>query len=158
MSLPLPPPLNPNVQIYHVGSPVQSSHASKRLKTDMPQPMQDKGKVDATPSSPSDYSSKSMSSHKHLKDYCSHVINEIHPQGSNQPQATSGKSKGDICEKRKIVLPEWQVWLLDYVFLLFELMKTVLLVFRMFGQQALFWCFVDNVDIYIFFGYDINYL
>jgi hypothetical protein len=42
-------------------------------------------------------------------------------------------------------------------------MKTVLVVFRMFGQQALFWYFVDNmdnvddVDIYIFFGYDINY-
>jgi hypothetical protein len=35
-SLPTPPPVNPNVQISHVDSPVQYSHASKRLKTDIP--------------------------------------------------------------------------------------------------------------------------
>jgi hypothetical protein len=44
ISLPLQPPFNPNVHIVHVVSPVQSSHASKRLKTDIPQPLQDKGK------------------------------------------------------------------------------------------------------------------
>jgi hypothetical protein len=44
VSLPLPPPINPNVQISHVVSPVQSSHSNKRLKIDIPQPMQDKGK------------------------------------------------------------------------------------------------------------------
>jgi hypothetical protein len=43
-------------------------------------------------------------------------------------------------------------------------MNTLLLVFRILGQQALFWYFVnhmdnmDDVDIYVFFGYDINYL
>jgi hypothetical protein len=102
MSFPFPPPVNPNVHISHVVSPVQSSHASKRLKTDIPQPVQDKGKAVASPSSPSDDSSKSVSSCMHLKDDCSHVINEIQPQGSNQPRATSEKSKGNNSEKRKI--------------------------------------------------------
>jgi hypothetical protein len=31
-SLPTPPPVNPNVQIAPLHSPVQSSHASKRIK------------------------------------------------------------------------------------------------------------------------------
>jgi hypothetical protein len=56
MSLPLPPLVNPNVQFSHVDSPIQSSHASKRLKTNVPH-VQDKGKVVASPSSPSDDSS-----------------------------------------------------------------------------------------------------
>jgi hypothetical protein len=38
-----------------------------------------------------------------MKDDCSHVISEIQPQGSNQPKGTSGKSKGEINDKRKIV-------------------------------------------------------
>jgi hypothetical protein len=50
---PPPPPINPNAQISHVVSPVQSSHASKRLKTDIPQPVLDNGKEVASPSSPS---------------------------------------------------------------------------------------------------------
>jgi hypothetical protein len=65
--------------------------------------MQDKGKFVASPSYPSNDSSKSMSSHMHLKDDCSHVISEIQPQGSNQPRATSVKSKGNSSDKRKIV-------------------------------------------------------
>ena len=101
MSLPLPPPVNPNVQISHVDSPVQSSHASKRLKTDVPHE-QYKGKAVASPSSPSNDSSKSVSSLMHLQDDFSHVINEIQPQGSNQPRTISGKSKGDNSDKRKI--------------------------------------------------------
>jgi hypothetical protein len=84
MSFPLPPPVNPNVHISRDDSPFQSSHASKRLKTNVPH-VQDKGKAVASPSSPSDDSSKSVSSRKHLKDECSHVISEIQPQGSNQP-------------------------------------------------------------------------
>jgi hypothetical protein len=52
VSLPLPPPINPNVQIAHVVSPIQSSHASERLKIDIPQPVQDKGKSTTSPSSP----------------------------------------------------------------------------------------------------------
>jgi hypothetical protein len=58
MSFPLPPPINPNVQISCAISLVHSSHASKRLKTDIPQPVQDRGKEFASPSSPSDDSSK----------------------------------------------------------------------------------------------------
>jgi hypothetical protein len=49
MSFPLPPPVNPNAQISHVVSPIQSSHANKRLKTDIPQLVQDKGKAVASP-------------------------------------------------------------------------------------------------------------
>jgi hypothetical protein len=101
-SLPPPPLVNPSVQISLVHSPVQSSHASKRIKIDVPR-VQDKGKVDVSPSSPSNDSSNSVSSRMHLKDDCSHVISEIQPQGSNQPKVTSGKSKGDSSHKRKIV-------------------------------------------------------
>jgi hypothetical protein len=64
--------------------------------------MQDKGKTIASPSSPSDDSSKCVSSRMNLKDECSHVISEIQPQVSNQPRATFGKSKGDNNEKEKI--------------------------------------------------------
>ena len=101
LSLPPPPPVNPNVQISLVYSPVQSSQASKRLKNDIPH-VKDKGRFVASPSSPSDDSSKSVSSRMHLKDDCSHVISEIQPQGSNQPKATSGKSKGDSNDKIRI--------------------------------------------------------
>jgi hypothetical protein len=82
-------------------SPVQSSHAIKQLKTDVPH-VQDKGKDTSSPSSPSNDSSKSVSSHMHLKDDCSHVISEIKPQGSNQPKATFGKSNGDNSDRRNI--------------------------------------------------------
>jgi hypothetical protein len=101
MSLPIPPLINPNVQISPSVSPVQSSHTSKRLKTDIPQPVQDKGKATSTPSIPSTESSKSVSSCLHLKDDCSHVISEMQPQRSNQPNATQEKSVGDNSEKRK---------------------------------------------------------
>jgi hypothetical protein len=115
LSLPPPPPINPNVQIAPMHSPVQSSHVSKRLKIDVPH-VQNKGKVVTSPSSPSNDSSKSVSSCMHLKDYSSHVVSEIQPQGSNQPKSTSGKSKGDSSDKRRISFSEWQVWILIYVF------------------------------------------
>jgi hypothetical protein len=102
MSFPLPPPVNPNVQISGAVSPVQSSHASKRLKMDIPQPVQDKGKTTTSPSSPSDDSSKYVSFRMHMKDECFHVINKIQPQGSNQPRATYERSKGNNSEKKKI--------------------------------------------------------
>jgi hypothetical protein len=65
--------------------------------------VKDKGKFVASPSSPSNDSSKYVSSCMHMKDDFSHVISEIQPQGSNQPRATFGKSKGDNNDKRKIV-------------------------------------------------------
>jgi hypothetical protein len=98
---PPPPPINPNVQISLVHSPVQSSHAIKRIKIDVPH-VQDKGKVVYAPSSPSNDSSKLVSSHMHLRDDGSHVISEIKPQGLNQPKATSGNSKGDSSDRRNI--------------------------------------------------------
>jgi hypothetical protein len=62
----------------------------------------DKGKSIVAPSSPSNGSDKSLSSRMHLRDDCSHVINEIMPKGSAQPKANSGKSKGDRNNQGKI--------------------------------------------------------
>jgi hypothetical protein len=81
---PPPLPINPNSQDDHVVSPIQSSHARKRLKTDVPKPELDKGKGVSTPSKSSKDSSESVSSHLHLKDDCSHIISAVHPQGSHQ--------------------------------------------------------------------------
>jgi hypothetical protein len=103
---PPPPPKNPNAQVDHVVSPVQSSHASKRLKIDVPKPEPDKGKGVATPSKSSKDSSESVSSHLRLKDNCSHVISAVHPQGSHQLKAIAqdksemGSKEGSI-EKRQ---------------------------------------------------------
>jgi hypothetical protein len=102
MSLPLPPPVNPNVHISCVVSPVQSSHTSKRLKTDIPQLVQDRGKIVASSSSPSNDSSKYVSSHLLLKDGCAHVISEIHPQGSNQPRLLPRSLRETIVKKGKL--------------------------------------------------------
>jgi hypothetical protein len=64
--------------------PVQSFHTSKRLKYIIPEPKLDKGKEVANPSKSSKYFSESVSSHLHLKDYCSHAISAIHPQDSHE--------------------------------------------------------------------------
>jgi hypothetical protein len=103
VSFPLPPPPPPKNQISqvdHIVSLVQSSHASKRLKTDVPKPVQDKGKGVATASKSYKESFESVSSRLHLKNYCSHVISTVHPKGSNQPKASTERSKGDSSEKR----------------------------------------------------------
>jgi hypothetical protein len=81
---PPPPSFNPNSQVDRVASLVNSSHASKRLKTAIPKPELDKGKGVVNPSKSSKDSFESVSSHLHLKDSWSHVISEIHPQGSNK--------------------------------------------------------------------------
>jgi hypothetical protein len=94
LSLPAPSPINPIVQAALDHSPVQSSHASKRLKTEAHHAL-DKGKATTTPSSPSNGSDKSVSYQMHLRDDCSHVINEIRPKGSAQPKANLEKSRGD---------------------------------------------------------------
>ena len=101
--LPSPPPVNPNSQIAHVVSPIQSTHASKKLKNDIPKHVQDKGKEVASPSSSSKESSKFVSSRLYLKDDWSHVINAIQPQGSNKPKAAIEKSREDSSEKRQTV-------------------------------------------------------
>jgi len=69
---------------------VQSSHAIKRLKTKAYHAL-DKGKSTVSPSSPSNGFEKSVSSQMHLRDDCSHVINEIRPKGSAQPKENSRK-------------------------------------------------------------------
>jgi hypothetical protein len=78
LSLPAPPPVNQISQATPVHSLVQSSHASKRLKIEAHH-APNKGKSTVSPSSPSNDSTKSMSSHMHLRDDCSHVISEIRP-------------------------------------------------------------------------------
>jgi hypothetical protein len=93
LTLPDPPPLNPIVYVSPNHSPMQSSHASKILKTESHQAF-DKGKAIATPSSPSDDSNKYVYSRMHLRDDCSHMISEINPKGSTQPKENSGKSRG----------------------------------------------------------------
>jgi hypothetical protein len=100
LSLPAPPPNNQIVQdAPH--SPVQSSHASKRFKTEAHHAL-DKGKSTATPSSPSNGSDKSVSSWMHLRDDCSHMISEIRPKVSMQPKENLGKSKGVSNNQGKI--------------------------------------------------------
>jgi len=84
---PPPPLLNTNAKINYVVSLVQSSHASKRLKTSILEPEMDKVKRVANPSKSSKYSFESVTSHMHHKYIFSHVISEIQPQGSNQPKA-----------------------------------------------------------------------
>jgi hypothetical protein len=79
---------------------MQSSHASKRLITYAPKPMQDKGKRVATASKSSKESSESVSSCLHLKDDCCHVISAVQPRGSSQPKAITERSKEDNNEKR----------------------------------------------------------
>ena len=98
--LPPPPPKNPNAQADHVVSPVQSSHESKRIKSDVPKLDLDKVKGVTTPSKSSKYSSEFVSSRLCLKDNCFHVIIKIHPQGSNQPKAATERSKEGSSEKR----------------------------------------------------------
>jgi hypothetical protein len=94
LSLPPPPPNNQIVQAAPDHSPVKSSNASKRLKTEAHHAM-DKGKATVAPSSPSNGSDKSVISRIHLGDDFSHVISEIRPKGSVQPKENLGKSKGD---------------------------------------------------------------
>jgi hypothetical protein len=98
---PPPPPVNPNDQFSTAHSPIQSSHARKRLKIEA-RHVHEKGKAVAAPSSPSSDSAKLVSSRMHLRDDCSHVISEIKPQGSTQPKANFGKSKGDKNNKGRI--------------------------------------------------------
>jgi hypothetical protein len=101
LSLITPPPVNKIVQDAPADSPVQCSHASNRLKIESHH-APDKGKVVVAPSSPSNDSSKSISSRMHLRDDFSHVISEIRPKGSTQPKENSKKSKGDNKNKGKI--------------------------------------------------------
>jgi hypothetical protein len=102
LSLPAPPPLvNQIFQDSPTHSPVQYSHTSKRLKTKAHH-APDKVKVVASPSSPSNDSAKSVSSHMHLRYDFFHVISEIRPKGSTQPKKNSEKSKRGSNNKGKI--------------------------------------------------------
>jgi hypothetical protein len=101
LSLPTPSPINQIVQDAPIHSPVQSSHARKRMKTEALH-APDKVKSIASPSSSSSDSDKSVSSRMHLRDNFSHVISEIRPKGSTQPKENSKRSKGDSSNKGKI--------------------------------------------------------
>jgi hypothetical protein len=101
LSLPAPPPINQIVQAAPIHSPFQSSHAIKRLKTEAQHAL-DKGKATAAPSSPSNGSNKSVSSRMHLRDDCSHLINEIRPKGLAKPKENLERPKGNNNNKGKI--------------------------------------------------------
>ena len=101
LSLPAPPPINQIVQVGPIHSPVQSSHARKRLKIEANH-APDKGKSTTAPSSPSNDSSKSVSSRMHLRDDYSHVISEIRPKVSTQLKENLEISKGDNNKKGNI--------------------------------------------------------
>jgi hypothetical protein len=99
LSLPTPPPVNQIAQVAPIHSPVQSSHARKRFKTEAHHAI-DKGKAIATPSSPSNGSNKSMSSRMHLRDNCSHVISEIRLKDSAQPKAKENRRVKSTIKER----------------------------------------------------------
>jgi hypothetical protein len=101
LSLPSPLPINQISQDAPFHSLVQSSHSRKRLKIEASH-APDKGKGTTAPSSLSNGSDKFVSSGMHLRDDCSHVINEIRPKGSAQPKENSEKSKGDNNNQGKI--------------------------------------------------------
>jgi len=101
LTFPSPPTLNPISQDAPNHSPMQSSHARKRLKTKAHY-APSKGKVFVAPSSPSDDSGKSVSSQIHLRDDFSHVISEINPKGSSQLKAFLRKSGGDNRNQGKV--------------------------------------------------------
>jgi hypothetical protein len=101
LTLSAPPPLNPISQAAPNHLPVQSSHASKKLKTKS-HLASGKGKVVDAPSSPSDDSGKYVSSQMRLRDDCSHVISEINPKGSTQLKEFSRKSRGDSSNQGKV--------------------------------------------------------
>jgi hypothetical protein len=72
----------------------------------MLEPEIDKGEKLVNSPNSFEKSFESVSSHLHLKDNCSYVISEIHPQGSNQPKAategkTTERSKEGSSEKRQ---------------------------------------------------------
>jgi hypothetical protein len=97
----LHPPINPIAQDAPDYLPVQSSHANKILKIEAHHAL-DKGKSNVAPSSPPNDSNKSVSSRIHLRDTCFHVIIEIRPEGSAQPKANSGKSRGDNNDQGRV--------------------------------------------------------
>jgi hypothetical protein len=135
LSLPPLPLVNPNVQITPVYAHVQSSHASKRLKTDIPD-VKDKGKAAASPSSPSNDSSKSVSSHMHLKDDCPMLLVRYNLKVRINQRLLPGSQRGTSMIKEILPL---RVASMDFNLCVFmiELLKT--LVCRKFGQQAFFW-------------------
>ena len=76
------------------------------------------GKVISAPSSPSNDSDKSMSSRTHLRDDCSHVINEIKPKDSAHLKANSKKSRGDSNNQGKVASQtrKYGFWVLCYLY------------------------------------------
>jgi hypothetical protein len=83
---------------------MQSSHASKRLKKDIPEHVLEKGKGIATPFDSSKEYAIPVSSHLILKDDYSHVINALQPQGSKQSKAATEKSKENNKRRGKMSL------------------------------------------------------
>jgi hypothetical protein len=81
----------------HVGM----SYSNKRLKTEAYYASV-KEKVVTVPSASLDNSDKSMSSHMHWKDDCSHMISKMGLKDSTQLKAVSKGPKDNSINKRKI--------------------------------------------------------
>jgi hypothetical protein len=141
LTLPAPPPLNPIFQAAPNHLPVQSSHASKRLKIEAHHAF-DKGKSIVAPSSPSDDSDKSVSSRMHLRDDCSHVISEIKPKGYAHPKENSGKSRGERNNQglhHRLENMAFDFYVI-YCFMTVEFVD--------FGQHILFWIYKYYFQIF----------
>ena len=76
-------------------------YSNKRLKTEAYYALV-KEKAATTPSTSSNNYDKSVSSHMHWKDDCSHMINEMRLKDSTQPKAGSEGLKYDSINKGKI--------------------------------------------------------
>jgi hypothetical protein len=131
-----PPPLSVNniVQASPNNSLVQSYHASKILKTEAHHALE-KGKTTTSPSSPSNDSDKSVSSQMHLRDDCSHVINDIKPKDSAQPKENLERSKGDNINKGKIASQSGK-----YGFKILFYLLLITIDFKSFGNRV-FWIY-----------------
>jgi hypothetical protein len=77
------------------------SYSNKRLKIEAYYaPVKEKAAT--APSTSSNNSDKSVSSHMHWKDDCSHMISEMRLKDSTQPKAGSEGLKDDSINKGKI--------------------------------------------------------
>jgi len=102
-----PPPLKQHAQeIDHVSFLVQSSHASKILKTTIHEPMSSKGKKEVTHSNSYENASQLVTSHTQKINESYPYLSEIHPQVSNQPltqkdHSTNQEGRATGSEKRQ---------------------------------------------------------
>jgi hypothetical protein len=108
LPFPPPPPLNQHApQIDHVTSPIQSSHARKRLKTTIHEPMSSKGKKKSLIPNHLITPLSQFTSHAQQINEPSPSLSEVQPHASNQPltdkaHSTNKARRSTSSEKRQI--------------------------------------------------------